>query len=247
MSNETTLKNTPDRVLPGWLVGLIATLIAILFPVVLVLSSVRLVMTEAFLQIEYHRPNFPEDRFGFTQEDRLKYAPYAVHYLTNSAGIDYLGKLRLDGEPMFNERELKHMEDVKTVTSAALDVLAGLGILFIGGIAVLAWRPYTRQALRRSLLEGGILTIFVIITLVVLAVASWDTFFTDFHHLFFEGNSWQFSTSDTLIRLFPEQFWFDASLTIGGLAVLGALLAIGGAVLWERHVQHRLPPDTSSL
>jgi integral membrane protein (TIGR01906 family) len=57
----------------------------------------------------------------------------------------------------------------------------------------------------------------------VSAVVAWDTFFTAFHQLFFAGGTWVFAYSDTLIRLFPEQFWFDAALTVGGLTLLGAL------------------------
>ncbi len=74
---------------------------------------------------------------------------------------------------------------------------------------------------------------------VVLIVASWDTFFTDFHRMFFEGDSWQFSTSDALIRLFPEQFWFDTAITIGLLTVIGALVALFGAWYWEDRALRR--------
>ena len=57
---------------------------------------------------------------------------------------------------------------------------------------------------------------------IVLAVVGWNVFFTGFHTLLFEDGTWYFLTSDTLIRLFPEQFWFDAALTVGALAVVGA-------------------------
>jgi len=50
----------------------------------------------------------------------------------------------------------------------------------------------------------------------------WD-FFAGFHSLFFEGDSWLFLYSDTLIRLFPIRFWQDAFL-------LAAILALGGGV-----------------
>jgi integral membrane protein (TIGR01906 family) len=59
---------------------------------------------------------------------------------------------------------------------------------------------------------------------VIIAALSWDTFFTSFHSIFFASGTWQFEYSDTLIRLFPEQFWFDAAVTIGALTILGASL-----------------------
>jgi uncharacterized membrane protein len=49
------------------------------------------------------------------------------------------------------------------------------------------------------------------------------SFFADFHHLFFQGNSWLFPDSDTLIRLYPLQFWQDAVLSIGIISALCGL------------------------
>ena len=48
-------------------------------------------------------------------------------------------------------------------------------------------------------------------------------FFTGFHKLFFEGDSWLFFYSDTLIRLFPIRFWQDAFL-------FAAVIALGGGI-----------------
>jgi uncharacterized membrane protein len=49
--------------------------------------------------------------------------------------------------------------------------------------------------------------------------------------LFFEGSTWLFPTSDTLIRLFPQQFWVDAFVLMFGGALLEALV-IGGLMWW---------------
>jgi integral membrane protein (TIGR01906 family) len=207
-------------------------------PVFLVLTGVQIVATETFLNIEYNRAGFPEDRFGFSREDRLHYAPYAIEYLRNDAGISYLGDLTFEnGAPLFRAKELQHMEDVKVVTQAAFRTHLALSLALTAAVVALARRSDNHWALRRGLSAGGILTIALIITWVVLIFASWDFFFDGFHGVFFEGDSWQFSTSDTLIRLFPEQFWFDAAMTIGFLTVLGALAAILGVWWWERRLR----------
>ena len=220
--------------LPAWLVQGLRLFLAISMPVFLVLTSVRLVATETFVKFEYHRPGFPDDRFGFTREERLTYAPYALRYLRNDANINYLGNLELDGEPLYTPKELQHMEDVKVVTRAAFRTHTVLSLAWVTAVIVLAWQPETRRSLRRGLAEGGFFTIALIVTLVVLILASWDFFFEGFHSIFFEGDSWQFSTSSTLIRLFPEQFWFDAAMVIGLLTVGGALLAMLIDWYWER-------------
>ncbi len=210
-------------------------LLTLALPPLLALTSVRLVMSELFVQIEYHRPGFPADRYGFSRDDRLHYAPFAVRYLHNDAGISYLADLTFpDGSPLFNERELQHMADVKTVTRAAFQVHTALLVASGVSALLLARHRATRRALWRALGDGGLLTIALILVLAALVVASWDLFFDGFHTLFFEGDTWVFRTSDTLIRLFPEQFWFDAALTVAFLTVSGSMLAMIVAWRMER-------------
>jgi integral membrane protein (TIGR01906 family) len=229
--------NAPDTFLPGWLITILRFFLMAALPVFLVLTGVRIVTTDLFLKVEYNRPGFPADPYGFSKADRLHYAPYAVNYLLNDAGINYLGDLTFDnGLPLYNPRELRHMHDVKTVMEAALKIHFALSLALAVTVALLAWKRETRWALRWGLSTGGIFTIFLIVILVVLIFVNWTFFFDGFHEIFFKGNSWQFSNSDTLIRLFPQQFWFDAAMTIGFFTVLGAMIAILGVWYWERHL-----------
>ncbi len=221
----------------GVLRGLLTLLFTLAVPVLLVLLSVRLVMTPLFLQIEYNRPGFPADVYGFSTADRLRYGPLAVDYLFNGEDIDFLGNLTFaNGAPLFNARELGHMEDVKVVTRAAYFMLlyGGLGALILG--VLLSRRSWGPVVLWRGLFNGAVLTLALVTAIVFFAVAAWDFFFTAFHQVFFEAGTWTFAYSDTLIRLFPEQLWFDAALSIGVLTVLGALglLLLSWRVL--RHV-----------
>ena len=211
--------------------------LTVLIPLVLTLINVRVVMTPLYLEFEYNRPGFPEDAYGFTTEDRLHYAPLALNYLLNDSGIEYLGDLTFpDGAALYNERELKHMADVKVVVRAAFALL-GLSILLIVGTLILAWKQSTfRQSVRVGLLQGALLTIGIIVGLVVLAVTMWDVFFTGFHQLLFESGTWRFYFSDTLIRLFPEQFWFDAAVIIGTMTLGQALLLAAISWIWGRTV-----------
>src|SRR5215211_9549720 len=101
----------------------LASLVALIVPIALIGLGLRLLLSPLFLKLEYNMPYFPPDEYGFTKEDRLKWAPYALDYLVNSEDISYLGDLKFeDGTPLYNERELSHMEDVKRVTQRALRV-----------------------------------------------------------------------------------------------------------------------------
>ena len=71
-------------------------LTSLLVPLALIGTALRILLTPFFFNIEYRMPYFPADDFGFTQQDRLKWAPYAVEYLVNTADISYLGDLKFE-------------------------------------------------------------------------------------------------------------------------------------------------------
>jgi integral membrane protein (TIGR01906 family) len=207
---------------------ILSLVVTLLVPITLIGLGLRVLLTPLFLQVEYNMPYFPPDEFGFTKADRLKWAPYALNYLTNSADISYLADLKFeDGKSLYNERELSHMNDVKRVTQGALKVwYVSLALLALLG--VWAWIGGWGPAYRLGLMRGGWLMVLLAITIGVIALVGisvnpdiFFTFFAGFHHLFFEGDSWLFLFSDTLIRLFPIRFWQDAFL-------FAALIALGG-------------------
>jgi integral membrane protein (TIGR01906 family) len=217
-------------------VSSLSFLITLAVPILLVMLSVRLVMTQSYLTLEYNKPDFPVDDFGFTQADRLHYAPYALDYLNLPVAIDYLGNLTFpDGRSLYNPRELQHMVDVKAVYSGALEVLVIAGLVFIASLIALLRFADGRQALRRGIFGGGLLMLGIIGFLVALLLIDWERFFDGFHDLFFAKGTWTFDYSDTLIRLFPVRFWQDAALTIGGLCVVSALLILVSCWWWARH------------
>ncbi len=214
---------------------ILSWLVTLLVPIALVGLGVRVLLTPLFLKIEYNMPYVPPDTYGFTKADRLKWAPYAMNYLVNNADISYLGNLKFeDGVPIYNERELSHMQDVKRLTQSVLRVWYGaLALLLLLG--VWAWFGRWWHAYRLGLSRGGWLMIGIAVAIgliVVVGVAFnpdvfWN-FFAGFHHLFFTGDSWLFLYSDTLIRLFPIRFWEDTFLWAAAIALAGGLaLALG--------------------
>ncbi len=213
-------------------------MITLCVPVLLVMGGVRLLMTPLALQLEYTRPGFPADVYGFTTQDRLTYGPVAIEYMLTDADISLLRGLRIGATGAFyTERELDHMVDVKKVTQAAFSVLMiALGI-FSAALVILR---RDGKILRGALMQGALLTLGAIVAVVFAAVVAWDFFFTLFHQLFFSEGTWIFLYSDTLIRLYPEQFWFDAALTLGVIVVGGAFVLFAGTVWLGRGVTRRV-------
>jgi integral membrane protein (TIGR01906 family) len=175
-----------------------------------------------FVRIEYRTPNFPADQYGFTLEDRLKWASVSLEYLLNDAGIEFFESLQFeDGTPIYNQRELRHLFDVKNVVKAVLRVWIG-SLIVVGIFGVWAWQGGWLDAYRLSLVRGSWITIGFVGAVILFVLVAFGVFFVFFHEIFFDPGTWTFRYSDTLIRLFPERFWRDCFIAVGSISVIEA-------------------------
>ncbi|MDQ0826702.1 integral membrane protein (TIGR01906 family) [Arthrobacter sp. B2I5] len=214
-------------------------LLAIFYPLILLILAVRAVTSPLFLWVEYNRPGFPGDGYGFSTDDRMTYGSYAVDYLSNWAGPRYLGDLvHRGGEKLFKDGEVSHMADVKTVILSTFG--AGALLLLLALIAILYLRRRSTGGIRRGLFGGSIITLALILGLGTLAALGWQQFFTEFHRIFFADGSWTFSLDDTLIRLFPSQFWIDAGIVIAGLVLVASVVTL--VLTWPTRRRRGLAP-----
>jgi len=198
-------------------------LVAVLIPIALILTGLRVFFTPPFAILEYNIPGFPPDPYGFTKEERIHYANISLKYLNNNAGIEFLGDLQFpDGTPVFNERELSHMVDVKIFFKTAMNVWLGLTVLLVA-LGLTAWKVKLSKKFWQAVSIGGWLTLGLIGIILATVILNFSALFTTFHQIFFEGNTWLFYFSDTLIRLFPIRLWQDLFIAIGVLTVAGGL------------------------
>ena len=217
---------------PSVIYRILSWVVTLLVPAALCMTAVRAMMTPLYLQFEYNSPGFPADPYGFTKADRLYWSNIALDYLLNSAGTSFLGDLRFkDGSPVYNERELRHMVDVKNTVKGALTVwVVSLVLLVVMG--VWAWRGGWMGAVRSGMVLGGWLTMILLLGILLFVLFGFGIFFVLFHDIFFQPGTWMFLYSDTLIRLFPERFWRDIFIIVGLLSIAGSLLVI---FLFRRH------------
>ncbi len=205
----------------------LSALVIVSLPVVLLLLNVRLLMNDWFIRLEYARPDFPPDLYGMSPAERLELALTGLRSVTQPPGASILREVRfVDGRPAFNEREIRHMQDVYVLQGTAFRVGMILALVFMGAWLCLWFSPATRRLAWQSLGGGGLLTLGLVVGLLLGFVLSFDAAFTMFHRLFFEGDTWLFRPTDTLIRLYPEKFWFDAAVWIGGLTMLEAMVVV---------------------
>ncbi len=205
---------------------IVAGLITFLTPFVILMLSVRIMITPVFARVEYSMPNFPKDPFGFSLEERLIWSEPSIKYLVNNEGIEFLQELNFDdGEPVFNERELSHMQDVKAVVTG-MRIALTLSLLILLVVTIIGIRKSWRVDMLAAYRHGGWALIGLMAAILLFVAISFQNLFTWFHQLFFESGTWQFYTSDTLIRLFPMKFWQDAFIFVGVFSLLIAGLLI---------------------
>jgi integral membrane protein (TIGR01906 family) len=232
---------------PLW-VRLIQWLVVLVLPVFLVAADLRAVTNHWIVHWEYDKPGFPADQYGLSKAEREYLALVSVDYIRTDAGISLLANLELpDGSPAFNDRELEHMVDVQRVFHQIQRAgsIAG-GILLTGAIILLALESSGRLLLA-ALVNGSLLTLGVLIAIGAFMALSWNDFFTLLHRLFFEGDSWLFAYSDTLIRLFPIRFWMDiTAVVVGGLVASTIVFGFAARTIDHRPVRQN-PPPTSPI
>lgn len=150
-----------------------------------------------------------------------------------SVQADLASELQKQGLPstFFNDREITHLKDVK-------DIIVRIGIvqqltlvyaaLFLVGNLVFRRKGLIRR-LARSFLGGAALTLAAFAVFGALFLMDFSDVFLAFHLISFSNDLWILDPrTDYLIRMFPQQFFFEASLT---LAIYSAMQALGLAVV----------------
>jgi integral membrane protein (TIGR01906 family) len=198
--------------------NLLALVITLSVPVVLILTNVFIFMTPEWLAYQYNKPDFPPS-VRFTPAERYHFASESIEYVRGNRTLEQFKALGV-----YDEREIKHMIDVRELVDRVKIVLPLTALLLVGALVTLAREKTHRALAARSVLNGAILTVGIFVVLGLFAAVGFQTFFTLFHRVFFEGDSWLFNYTDSLIQFYPLPFWFETSLALIGLTVFEAMV-----------------------
>jgi len=129
---------------------------------------------------------------------------------------------------LFNQREILHLKDVKGLIW--LDYRLSMGMLLYAlayaGVT-LFWRKEWRR-LAWGVIGGSGLTLALMLALGLGALFNFDQLFLQFHFISFTNELWRLDPAkDYLIMLFPQGFWYDATLFCV-LATVGLAIIAGG-------------------
>ena len=78
------------------------------------------------------------------------------------------------------------------------------------------------------------LTLGIAVGAVPVILLGFDGFFLRFHEVFFSGDTWRFSDTDTLLRIYPETFWQDTAKLAATIVVAQAIVVGLAAGWWIR-------------
>lgn len=132
----------------------------------------------------------------------------------------------LEGEGLLDESERSHMADVSWLVRV-LVVVAVLSAI-VAALTGILLRGRPRLMATTLVVTASVIGVAALVLAIVFALA-FEPAFLAFHALFFPPGTYLFEPGSNLITLFPEGFWFEASLVAGLTVVLSAaaVLAIG--------------------
>ena len=211
-------------------------------PVFIVLTNVRIAAVEPRVH-EYSFARYDgETTTGVPRAELDRAAREIVGYFRNDAELLAIEVPTAAGErePLFSEREVLHMRDVKVLMRAAFRVHEIAFVFVVSAVtAVFLWsREQPLTELARQLRIAGVLTVALLGIAAVAVLVGFDSLFRQFHVISFANDLWKLSPArDHLIQMYPRGFWFDVTLAVGLLSVVeGALLGAAGH-LYIRYVQ----------
>jgi integral membrane protein (TIGR01906 family) len=128
----------------------------------------------------------------------------------------------IGGQRLLTDAERSHMRDVGNLVRILIVVL-GASLVVLIATAVALRRE--RRRIGRLALGAGLVVGSVAVLIGLAFAVAFDQAFLAFHEVFFPQGNFLFGPDSNLLRLFPEGFWFEASLAAGTLIVLSALIA----------------------
>jgi len=213
-------------------------LFAILLPLFLILFNVTYITHSEWLYSYSWWRNDIENRTGLPASELNRGANQIKEYfLDDSERLDLRVNFGNTEVSLYNEREILHMIDVKALMKGVFSIVvwSGLAILLlIAAGALLLWQGLP-DLLARSLRWSAIGTGAFLLVFGIASLINFGWVFTQFHFLSFANDLWLLDPrTDYLVIMFPQQFFFEATLFIGALTIIDFALIVGITRLLRR-------------
>lgn len=220
------------------IIGIAARWLFILcLPALLLTASIGLLVNSQWLyQYGFDEYNVGQTT-GLTDSELEKAASGLIGYFNSDEDfIDITVVKNSQPFTLFNQKEIAHLKDVKGLIQLNYRIMLGTGAyVLLYAVISLCW--LTRECWRRlagAVIGGSGLTLGLMLLLGLLAMLDFDSFFLQFHLISFANDLWQLDPAkDYLIMLFPQGFWYDATLfcALGTVVMAVILCGVAGGYL----------------
>jgi integral membrane protein (TIGR01906 family) len=217
-----------------WARGIVSLAFVVLLPLLLISTSLRGLVTDREFMLRGFRDNQVAQTTGLDAPQLERIADAFVAYFQSPPGqIQMQVTVRGQSRPLFNDKEVTHMEDVQALIQWFLRmqiVVAGVAVLRVLFVLFVDRSP---EPFGRELLWSAGLMVAVVVLVGVLSFIDFSELWTRFHQVAFRNDLWQLDPrTDYLIMLFPEPFWYASTIRMATtVALLTGLVAASGLVL----------------
>ncbi len=205
-------------------------------PLLLITINTRLVINwPSLYSYGFNKYDIPE-KTGIELDELIEAGLQIRNYFNDDSEIlDVRIFIRGIRRSIYSEREILHMKDVKQLvkgTYLVQYITAAYLVAFLLVTVGLARSGVIRISLQ-LLSYGGLLTLAVMFAIGLGSILGFDRLFLAFHIISFSNDLWQLDPRHhLLLAMFPEGFFFDATMIIALLTLIeAAILAAAGQIL----------------
>ena len=131
----------------------------------------------------------------------------------------------------FNQREKKHLMDVKKLVITGKIIMLSLIFSFAIILFVCSMKFKSGSNMKnfagKMLISGGILTIIIGILLLFFIKSDFQSAFESFHEFLFQKGTYSFDPQkEVIVNLYPEQLFMDLGIRIAKFASIASGLSI---------------------
>ncbi|MFI3171237.1 MAG: TIGR01906 family membrane protein [Eubacteriales bacterium] len=207
--------------------------IAIVWIILITSCEVAIYADMDFYQREYEKYGVSEN-LNMEMEDIMYVTEEMMLYL-HSNREDLIVDTIVAGESreFFNESEISHMEDVREIFAAGTSSRLGAILIMIIFLLVASrnknkWKGMLAKSFLATTLVLGTVVGFI----GALFATNFTKYFTIFHEIFFEGDTWIFDLNTSLmINMLPEGLFYDFTARIVMVFMGMMLVALATCVM----------------
>ena len=211
------------RHVPSLLAGLLAAVSAALL---LLSGLIWMAGASSGGMLTLMRRYAPSEVTGLADEAYEPVCEMITVYLTGGLSDFQYELTNPDGTTVscFNQREQAHMADCRALFRLDRGVCLVCAGLLLCSMAL--WRFCRRKSFRQGLAWGVGVVLLPVLALLVWGCLDFNSLFITFHRVAFTNDLWLMDwQTDLIIRLMPVEFFITYAAIIGGIWLLGLVLA----------------------